>query len=140
MTRLAMIAITFILVFLTSCKQDHVKAKQQVMEVEASIPKSNLSLDYCLGKFNPADSEKFELITQPYAERSDMFLRVEAYEAFQKMYEAAKADGIELIIRSATRNFDYQRRIWENKWTGKTKLSDGVNAATDIPTDNARAY
>jgi LAS superfamily LD-carboxypeptidase LdcB len=44
------------------------------------------------------------------------------------MYDAAKRDGINLIILSATRNFDNQKRIWENKWTGKTKLSGGIDA------------
>jgi len=55
------------------------------------------------------------------------------------MYNAAKADGIDLVVRSATRNFSYQRGIWERKWSGKTKLSDGVNAATDITVDRDRA-
>jgi len=34
--------------------------------------------------------------------------------------------------KSATRNFDYQKGIWERKYTGATKLSDGTNVATDI--------
>lgn len=100
----------------------------------------NLSLAYCMGKFDQKVDDRFELITEPYATRDGMYLRKEAYAAYKQMYRAAKAAGIELVIRSATRNFDYQRRIWENKWTGKTILSDGVNAAKDIPSDKSRAY
>ena len=43
-------------------------------------------------------------------------MRSEAYEAFKDMYWDAHKCGIHLQIVSATRNFDYQKGIWERKW------------------------
>jgi LAS superfamily LD-carboxypeptidase LdcB len=45
--------------------------------------------------------------------------------------EAEKA-GIVIKIASGTRNFNYQKSIWENKWNGKT-LVDDKNLSTEIP-------
>jgi LAS superfamily LD-carboxypeptidase LdcB len=42
------------------------------------------------------------------------------------MWEAARKDGVTLTIVSATRTFDAQRKIWEDKWTGR-RLVDGEN-------------
>jgi len=104
-----------------------------------TIPKDNITLDYCMGKFDPASDDRFEIIAEKYADRAGMYIRKEAYTAYKKMYAAASTDGIKLVIRSATRNFNYQRGIWERKWSGKTILSDGVNAAVDIIDDKIRA-
>jgi LAS superfamily LD-carboxypeptidase LdcB len=60
-------------------------------------------------------------------------MKKEAYEAFKKMSDAAQKDGIQLVIRSAARNFDYQKTIWEKKWSGATILSNGKNALTEYP-------
>ena len=54
------------------------------------------------------------------------------------MYDAAQKAGHTLIIKSATRNFEYQKGIWERKWTGKTLLEGGVNGA-EIENPTARA-
>ncbi|NPV38838.1 MAG: M15 family metallopeptidase [Brevinematales bacterium] len=43
-------------------------------------------------------------------------LRREAYAALAAMTEAAKKDGISLVVVSAFRSFDDQKRIWETKW------------------------
>jgi LAS superfamily LD-carboxypeptidase LdcB len=44
------------------------------------------------------------------------YLRREAYEALSAMTKAAKKDGISLVVVSAFRSFDDQKRIWETKW------------------------
>ena len=54
------------------------------------------------------------------------------------MFLAAQKEGHTLIIKSATRNFDYQKGIWERKWTGKTLLEGGINGA-DMVNPEARA-
>lgn len=72
--------------------------------------------DYLLGKFNPAQHPDFELIKLKYADKSGMYLRKEVYAAFKRMHIAAKKENINLTIVSATRNFDYQKSIWEKKW------------------------
>jgi len=61
-----------------------------------------------------------------------MFLRKETLDAFLKMAEAADKDMIDLKIASATRNFDYQRGIWNNKWSGVT-LVEGNDLSKSIP-------
>jgi LAS superfamily LD-carboxypeptidase LdcB len=50
------------------------------------------------------------------------------------------ADSVTLVIRSATRNFDYQKTIWEKKWLGETPL-EGNEVASNIsaPTERAKA-
>jgi len=81
---------------------------------------SSITLDDVMGKFIPAENDNFVNIDMEYASRKNMYLHKDTYAAFVKMHAAAKADNISLTIRSATRNFYDQKRIWENKWNGKT--------------------
>lgn len=91
--------------------------------------------NYLLGKFDPATHPQFARLKDEHTSGSARggYLRKEAYEAFIRMSAAAKADGVELTIISATRNFDAQKRIWENKWTGKV-LVEGkdLTKVTDL--------
>jgi len=96
------------------------------------------SSDYLMGKFNPKEHEDFVVIDKKYADIEGRLMRKEAYDAFIQMWNAAQEDGIHLTIISATRNFDYQKGIWERKWTGKTPLN-GQTDATTIEDDNSRA-
>jgi len=98
-----------------------------------------IDLSYVMGKFDPAKHSNFVLIDQEYADRGGLYLHKEAYDAFVNMQEAAKQSGIELQIRSATRNFDYQKGIWERKWNGVTKLEGTINAQTDYQKGEERA-
>jgi len=100
---------------------------------------SILTLDYVMGKFDPAQHEDFTKIELKYADREGLYLRKDTYAAFLEMYEAAKQDGIQLQIRSATRNFANQKRIWEGKWTGKRLIENGENLAKTTPNFNERA-
>ncbi|MDX9847535.1 MAG: M15 family metallopeptidase [Tenuifilaceae bacterium] len=54
---------------------------------------------------------------QPEHTVREMYLEQRTYNAFLHMHAAALADGIRLTIISGARNFDYQRRIWEGKWS-----------------------
>lgn len=91
--------------------------------------------NYLLGKFDPSTHPQFARLKDEHTGGSARggYLRKEAYEAFIRMSAAAKADGVELTIISATRNFDAQKRIWENKWTGKV-LVEGkdLTKVTDL--------
>lgn len=69
-----------------------------------------------LGRFNPVHHSDFERLAPRYTNRGDAYLRSEVYSAFRQMWAAAREDGIDLEVISATRNFDYQARIWRNKW------------------------
>jgi len=40
------------------------------------------------------------------------------------MYEAAQNDGITLIIVSGFRSYEYQKKLWEDKWFGYTAVNN----------------
>ncbi|MCB0643741.1 MAG: M15 family metallopeptidase [Phaeodactylibacter sp.] len=107
---------------------------RQPMETDSSF----LNKAYLMGQFDPAQHPDFVHIDPKYADKPDLFLRKEAYAAFLKMREAAAAEGIRLLIRSATRPFHYQRSIWEGKWTGERKV-DGKDLSKSIPDAKTRA-
>ena len=77
--------------------------------------------EYLLGKFDPAVHPDFVKVGKPYTDRPGMLLRRETFEAFKKMFEAARAENISLRIISSTRNFQQQKNIWETKWERFTK-------------------
>jgi zinc D-Ala-D-Ala carboxypeptidase len=81
---------------------------------------SALAQDYSkeelLGKFDPSKQSGFSKIEKKYTDKDNIYLRTEAYNAFVTMAAAAKKEGVNLRILSATRNFDYQKGIWETKW------------------------
>lgn len=99
----------------------------------------SVNIAYLTGKFDPVSYPDFAVIPDSLADRSGLLLRKEALEALTKMARAAGAAGHTITVISATRNFDYQKGIWERKWTGQTILSNGKNAATDYANDSLRA-
>ena len=94
---------------------------------------------HVLGKFNPKKDTAFIEASLNYANRNGLYVRREVYDVFKKMHAAAKADGISLTIVSATRNFYYQKGIWERKWNGH-RIVEGKNLAKEIsdPVERAR--
>ncbi len=96
------------------------------------------SIDYLTGKFDPAKQPEFVRFGAPYADEEGYFLHRLAFEAFAKMYEAARQDGIKLTIISATRPFIRQKAIWEAKWTGKRPV-EGKNLAKAVKNPVKRA-
>ncbi len=120
--------IVIFLLFCTSCKPN---MPEIVPEKDKQIPssiKELLESSYVKGQFDPETHPGFVQIEQKYASRPGMWMLRDAYESFQKMWSAAQEDGHEIRIVSATRNFNAQKRIWEQKWTGNTILSDGTKA------------
>lgn len=99
-----------------------------------------VAVKYLLGHFDPAEDSSFVSIDDRYSAGSarGAYLHRETHEAFARMWQAAQADGVELTIRSATRNFAYQKRIWEAKWTGQ-RLVEGQNLSLAILDPVARA-
>lgn len=82
-----------------------------------TLPKpAQVSKEYLLGKFDPAAHPDFVPVGTPYADKPNMMLRKEAFEAFKKMWEAAQKAGVSLKIISSTRTFAQQKNIWEGKW------------------------
>ena len=110
--------------------QKLLKEEQTQKEAEEKI--------YLMGKFDPKKREDFVLIPVKHITNgSKMYLRKEVLDAFLKMQEAANKDEIDLKIASATRNFIYQKNIWNNKWTG-IMLVDGKNLEKSIPDELKR--
>jgi len=99
---------------------------------------TTFTVDYIMGKFEPATHPDFTEINPPYSDEK-RYLRKDVLVAFIKMYDAAKADGINLKVESATRNFANQKRIWEAKWTGKRLIEGGKDATKAWPNPKDRA-
>jgi len=118
-----------------SGKQDSIKKQHPASLFEMD---TNVTSEFLTGKFDPAKDKKFDKVDPEYANRNDLYLLVDTYKAFMKMFYAAQKDGIKLFIISATRNFSYQKGIWEQKWNGG-KLVDGKNLATTIKDPVKRA-
>ena len=132
-------------IVLLACKQAIEVTPQAKSEVITQVePQNNYTtlqtINFITGNFNPASHPEFDLIPGLYTNKSGIYLHKEALASFKEMYEAAKAAGISLIIKSAARNFNYQKSIWEAKWSGARTLSSGINAQTDIkdPADRAK--
>ena len=69
-----------------------------------------------LGHVDPGADTSFVEITEHMSSRRGLFLRKEACDAFETMYEAAAQEGIVLTALSATRPFGHQAAIWNRKW------------------------
>lgn len=77
---------------------------------------------FLMGQFSPENHPDFVEINAKYTSKPSIFLHKETYAAFIRMAEAAAKEGITITIVSATRNFEAQKRIWENKWLGHRKV------------------
>ena len=97
-----------------------------------SIAKINAEeINYLLGKFDHKKDKDFVLVDSRFSSKV-IYLRKEVYLKFKEMYEAAQKDGIKLTIISGTRNFDDQKRIWENKWIKFSSLGDSISIMKKI--------
>ncbi len=107
-----------------------------------SLYPSNVKLgdtNFLQGKYFPESLQGFVRIADEYSARPDMYMDQEAYAAFLRMEAAAASDSLSLCILSAARSFDYQKGIWEAKWTGNLLLDDSTNAYEAYPDGRARA-
>lgn len=108
----------------TSSSDQMSKDNASIFLPDKSQTGSDIPMDRLLGKFDPATEGDFVRIPEEYASRAGMLIRTEVWDAFLEMHAAAAADGIDLNILSATRNFEQQKTIWERKFGGKvSKMS-----------------
>lgn len=112
------------------------KTNELILEqqkTQAEIEKNAEEKIYLLGKFDQSQRDDFSLIPpKDTTNGTAMYLRKETLAAFLEMQNAANLNDIDLKIASGTRNFDYQKNIWDSKWEGTT-LVDGKNLAKSIP-------
>jgi len=71
--------------------------------------------DFLLGQVIHKDNPLFIKVDNEHTERN-IYLIHSVYEAYQKMYEAALADSVCLIITSGHRTFMEQLCEWELRW------------------------
>ena len=92
---------------------------------------ADVDKDYLLGKFDPASDARFTKLRPEHTSGAATggYLRKETYDAFVTMADVAKKEGVFLKIISATRNFESQKQIWENKWNGKVRV-EGKDLST----------
>lgn len=128
--------IFFLLILNSPHSQSNENLTKQVKKLKSDL--ELLSASHLHGKFEPSILNDFATVDSQFCFKPSYLLR-EVYEAFLKMAEAAKKDSIELKIISATRTFDSQKLIWENKWRGKVKI-DGQKLTTTYKNTLRRAY
>jgi len=110
-----------------------------IIESEVVTQGPDLNMGHILGTREPSTDTTFTKIDIKYADREGLYMNKEAYTSFKKLHDEAKKRGINLVIRSAARNFNYQKGIWERKWQGETILSSGENAKIVYPEAKDRA-
>jgi len=132
---------TLAIVLFFSCAQSPRQegSEQDVFHEERDTIADTVRVAYLTGKFEPNNSPDFQVVPDTLTDRSGLLLRKEALGALTAMATAAAKEGHRITVLSATRNFEYQRGIWERKWRGETLLSNGKNAAIDYTSDTARA-
>ncbi len=85
------------------------------------------------GRFNPDERSDFAEVPIDLCDEPRHFLHFEVLNSWQQLNNSAQKDGVQLQIISSTRNFDRQKRIWENKWNG-VMLTNGANLSIlDLP-------
>lgn len=93
-----------------------------------SIQDYQIDKKVLIGKFKPEQDSHFCKVPKQFASKDNIYLQKECYNAFLKMYAAAQKDSINLVIVSGFRSFEYQKGIWEAKWSGQ-RLVEGKNLA-----------
>lgn len=100
----------------------------------STYSKREYTKDELLGKIIPSTDFGFTLAPKKLTTRKGVYVRNQALYAFAEMQDAAKKDGVNLLIVSGTRNFFDQKAIWEDKWNG-WRLASG-NFLSPEPEDD----
>lgn len=111
------------------------KALQAELAQKEAERKANEEIEkiYLLGRFAPSQREDFLPVPTKYNMSGyTTYLRKETLDSFIRMAEAAKKENVDLQIVSAVRNFDSQKKIWDDKWNGVT-IVDGEKLNVSIP-------
>lgn len=83
--------------------------------------------NYVTGRFNPPEHKLFINLKKAGipCTGSEQYLRKETADALSAMLRDFKKEypAIRIFIISSTRNFNLQKKIWDEKWSGKRKVS-----------------
>lgn len=117
-------------------KKENEVVRQKLLAEEALREKIRKEAEeklYLMGKFDQTRREDFIQIPSEYTLGGiKMYTRKETLAAFSQMQQSALLENINLKIVSATRNFDYQKNLWNDKWNGVTFV-DGKDLSKTIP-------
>ena len=80
------------------------------------LAQEDTTRNYLMGKFKPGKDRRF-------VQSNGYYLRQETFEAFIKMRSEAAKSGLNLRIVSATRTFNEQKRLWEDKWNARMPVN-----------------
>ncbi len=122
MQKNVLLLISCCILFITACAQpssdpiSEIKKQPLAHSQQQGTTVAFYSKEELLGKFDPAKHASFVKIETSHTDKPNIYMRLQAYDSFRLMHEAAKKEGINIRIISATRNFDYQKGIWEKKW------------------------
>ncbi|SDR87058.1 D-alanyl-D-alanine carboxypeptidase [Winogradskyella sediminis] len=123
-----LIATFLCLIYLCSCNskaknKNELATKKVIIDTLPTIKKKKLNITkaFVLGTFNYKTDSTFVKVNSEYSAKP-LYLKSEVNDAFTNMYNAAKQDGISLVILSGTRNFNEQKAIWERKWNAYSNL------------------
>lgn len=124
--------IVFIIFILAlALRASHISTEYELLEQAMKIETEKKN--YLTGRFDPSTREDFILVSlENTFGASPMYLLRETNEAFILMREAAKKDGVDLKIASATRNFEDQKNIWNEQWID-VPAPDEKEIAQNIP-------
>jgi len=96
-----------------------------------STPFYDIEKKYLLGKINYRKDKNFIAVEEAYCSKPTYLLK-EVYDNFKKMHDAAKKEGVKLVIVSGTRNFEEQKSIWDRKFKTNIKTSDTISCIKKI--------
>jgi len=91
----------------------------------------HVTKDFLLGNVTRKDNPQFVKISPEHTERN-IYLIPQVYEAFIKMYDAALADSVKLIITSGHRTFVEQVYEWQLRWNNprtETEFENDIEKA-----------
>ncbi len=94
----------------------------------------NVDKNFLIGNVLRKDNPLFVKVEAEHTERN-IYLIPPVYEAYKKMYEAALADSIKLIITSGHRTFIEQVYEWELRWNNPRtdiEFANDVEKATFV--------
>lgn len=89
------------------------------------------SLEELTGQIDFAEDTNFRAIKRDYCYGGrTLYLRQEACDSLEAMCNAAKKDGIKLLVRSASRDYQQQCYFWNRDWKKTSKR--GVEKCLDV--------
>ncbi|MFN3940338.1 MAG: M15 family metallopeptidase [Chitinophagales bacterium] len=123
------ISLTIIYTFYSASTNDHSADVTPPVTFNFQL----VTADFLQGRYNYYTDSNFIEIPASQCYRTKMYLLKDTYTAFHRMYLAASKEGIPLKIISATRTFDEQKNVWEDKWKKNAlQFSDPLLRASAI--------